>query len=96
MRPFYVKDIVWLKEMVKQVFPDRTTSEWRSIMSRKRKKGEQLYFLPRVGRGLVGVIVTAPFNSPTWRIARVHTVESLSDQDKKEIARQVIGDDEMI
>ncbi len=96
MRPFYVKDIVWLKEMVKQVFPDRTTSEWRSIMSRKRKKGEQLYFLSRGGRGLGGVNVTAPFNSPTWRIARVHTVESLSDQDKKEIARQVIGDDEMI
>ena len=65
-------------------------------MSRKRKKGEQLFFLERGGRGLGGVNVIAPFNSPTWRIARIHTVESLSDEDKKELARQVIGGNELI
>ncbi len=96
MRPFYVKDIAWLKEMVRQVFPERTESEWRSIMSKKRKKGEQLYFLERNGKGLGGVNVTAPFNSSTWRIARIHTVAGLSESEKEEIVRQLIGDDELI
>lgn len=96
MRPFYVKDITWLKEAVKQVFPGRTVSEWRSIMGKKRNKGEELYFLGCGGQSLGGVNVTAPFNSPTWRIARAHTIASLSRPDKEEIIRQIIGGDELI
>ena len=96
LRPFYIKDIEWLKDTVKQFFPDRTDSEWRSLMSKKRKKGEQLFFISRDGKGFGGVNVTAPFNSPTWRIARIHTLGPLSEEEKKLIVRQLIDGDEQI
>ncbi|HPX93886.1 MAG TPA: methylated-DNA--[protein]-cysteine S-methyltransferase [Bacillota bacterium] len=96
LRPFYVKDISWLKEVVKQFFPDRTNSEWRRIMSGKRKKGELLFFIEKGDQPLGGVSVTAPFNSPTWRIARIHTLGELPEDDKVEIVRQIIADDPLI
>lgn len=96
LEPLLIKDIGQFKRVVAHIFPTRTDGEWRKIMRNKRAAGEQLYVLQRDGAACGGVSITSPFGSPTWRIARIHTIGPLPYEEKKMIARQIAQTDELI
>lgn len=96
LQPFHLKDVKRLRDLVAAYYPEQSLSQWRKDARRKRDHGEKLYFLVKDGRDIGGVNLTAPFESETWRIARIRTLISLDEQEVKEILRQIVGDDEKL
>jgi|LSQX01.1.fsa_nt_gb O-6-methylguanine DNA methyltransferase len=93
LQPFYLKDAERVRTLTTGFYPKMSLAQWRMAATRRRNKGEQLFFIVKDAKDIGGVDVTAPFDSASWRIARIRTLIELSKDDVEEIVRQIIGSD---
>ena len=93
---FYLKDIRRFRDFIEQFYPAQTLAAWRRMVAVRLDAGERLFYVFKDDELIGGVDVASPFDSLTWRMARVWTVETLEQDELKAIARQLIGDDEKL
>lgn len=93
---FYLKDIQRFRDFTEQYYPPRSLAAWRRTVKSRLDAGEQMFYVLKENEIVGGVDVAAPFDSLTWRMARVWTKEPLTREELKGIARQIIGDDEVL